>query len=238
MIDLELTNAADSVVNLFLEGFIEYVQTQYAINASDASEMDNNSADNLTIAQTNSANGQQSDALNDAMVICISSAEDELGPDDGFGVAHAIEEGNGNASAETKIRSRRKAPKSVKRFLDKCRYGQCTELFESCDALMHHMENHHGEGINNVFSCHLCKKAFPGKRTLRTHFHYMHSRQMRFPCTIANCSKFFRTKRIMQEHINGMHTKEISFNCTKCSFKSYYKCNLMKHSALNHHHDE
>lgn len=224
------TNIAGLVINLLLARFDEYAQLLYATNASKPSEMDNDSTDNISIAQTNPANGQH--AFNDSTVIIISSSEDELEPN----VAHAIEEGNGNDSTETEKNYRRRASKGRQRSLVKCRI--CSELFESGDALMYHLERYHREGTNIEFSCYLCNRAFPGKLSLRTHFHYMHSRQMRFPCSIANCPKYFPTKRMMQEHINGMHTKEIAFNCTKCTFKSFYKCNLMRHSAFSHHHDE
>lgn len=35
---------------------------------------------------------------------------------------------------------------------------RCNELFESTEAMMHHVTRYHAKGIKRRFSCHLCKK--------------------------------------------------------------------------------
>lgn len=157
-----------------------------------------------------------------------SSVEDELNS--------AVPSANAQRelSIINKKREKKKAVKSVGRFVVKCGTDKCGERFESYAAKKHHVKNYHANGIQVTFVCCFCGKKYLKKRTLRKHMNFSHFPGRCFRCPLTTCTKSFTTFHHAQQHLNAVHTKEIEYSCTECSHVSYYKASLHKHLAKKH----
>lgn len=125
--------------------------------------------------------------------------------------------------------------KSVEHFLVKCRGdGRCTALFESQEAMVHHVSNYHARGVNKTFCCYLCQKAFTRKSYLKNHFLALHTAPKWLKCSFPMCSQRFSFKRSLKRHINCIHATKITFKCMKCPMIFYRAFHLKLHSRSEH----
>lgn len=165
---------------------------------------------------------------------------DHHGPDFGglkVHIQHAAARGNAGSVKKNMKKPNGKALNKTNKGngVVKCRRRNCTESFESDDALMYHVTSYHRKGVKNAFSCHLCKKTFPtNKRKLRVHINAVHFGLKTAKCPYPMCSKSFATKSGLQSHTSRVHTKTFPFKCSKCTRKFYCKSDLGKHFAYKH----
>lgn len=116
----------------------------------------------------------------------------------------------------------------------KCKRGRRRGLFDSDDALSHHLTQFHAKGIKKKFCCYLCKKSLVSEQSLEWHMHSQHTGQSQFECSFANCFQKFVHKGHLQQHTSTVHTKKGHLKCPKCRETFFYRNVLKMHLANQH----
>ena len=89
-----------------------------------------------------------------------------------------------------------------------------------------------GPSIFVVFqgvSCHVCRKPFSRRDSLRRHLREVHRREKTHQCSV--CQRAFAQKATLEDHIRRLHTKNKAFRCKACQATFTIKRDLKRHIA-------
>lgn len=108
-----------------------------------------------------------------------------------------------------------------------CKWGGCTEIFESAADLTTHLETMHLEKGKSEYYCHWsgCDRRFPQRQKLVRHLK-VHSGYKPFKCQV--CDKCFSSEDTLVQH-KRTHSGEKPFECRVCGRRFAVSSSLKIH---------
>ncbi|TMW40666.1 hypothetical protein DOY81_014103 [Sarcophaga bullata] len=110
----------------------------------------------------------------------------------------------------------------------KCPIENCESWLKDEDNLKTHIQRYHID--DKTYKCPDCDKVCQNRRSLSSHKHYFHSKEV-FRC--EQCDKTFKKALTLKEHMT-QHTGETLYNCPFCTRTFNSNANMHSHKKKQH----
>lgn len=108
----------------------------------------------------------------------------------------------------------------------------CNLSFYTIPDLKFHMQQEHGEEIQQTFLCDLCGSKFKEKKILNAHRKYVHTNERPEAC--PTCGRKFKTKSQLKNHlVTHMSPAELDLSCEVCG-KMFTRVATLKDHVRRH----